>query len=441
MRRLLQTRRLSIWVAAFLPLALLIVASVLMVWSAQASKQAEMEVRLGLRVLSQIHALHAQLAEGASGIRGYLLTQKHSFLAPYELARVRIPPALEELAGKVKDVEQQRHLNLVTALINDKLRNLAVIKAQAATANIEDTLQIILNDNKNLLDRLRQTVVLMEQREEVVIAERSAIADRWRQQALILSLAALLMVLVGMAFSAWLALRARHADAAATAAEQTNRAKSDMLSRVSHELRTPLNGILGYAQLLARQPLAPLAQRQVGHILASGEHLLQLVNDVLDLSRHELRPPQLSLRAVPIAALLHDCMAWVVTTTNTEPAWTITVDDSLAVYADEQRLRQIIINLLSNAVKFNRADGALTLQVLGTESVVTIGISDSGEGIASEDLVRLFQPFERLHKGIEGTGLGLTISRQLAQAMGGDISVESSFGVGSTFILTLPRHN
>ena len=92
-------------------------------------------------------------------------------------------------------------------------------------------------------------------------------------------------------------------------------------------------------------------------------------------------------------------------------------------------------------MKFNRADGALTLQVLGTESVVTIGISDSGEGIASEDLVRLFQPFERLHKGIEGTGLGLTISRQLAQAMGGDISVESSFGVGSTFILTLPRHS
>lgn len=439
MRRFLQTRRLSIWVAACLPMALLIGAGVLMVWSAQTSKQAEMQVRLGLRVLSQIHALHAQLAEGASGIRGFLLTQKDSFLAPYELARVRIPPALEALSGKVKDSEQQRHLAVVTTLINEKLTNLAVIKAQATTADRDATLQIILNDNKNLLDRLRATVVLMERREEIVIAERSAIADRWRQQALVLSLVALLMVLVGMAFSAWLALRARQADAAAAAAEQTNRAKSDMLSRVSHELRTPLNGILGYAQLLARQPLAPLAQRQVGHILASGDHLLQLVNDVLDLSRHELRAPQLSLRALPLAALLHDCMAWVESTAHSTAAWHTQLDDTLSVYADEQRLRQILINLLSNAMKFNRPGGALSVAIEAIDATVVVRISDSGEGIASTDLERLFQPFERLHKGIEGIGLGLTISRQLAQAMGGDIHVASELGTGSTFTLVLPR--
>ncbi|MEO6698089.1 MAG: ATP-binding protein [Paraperlucidibaca sp.] len=435
------TRRISTLAALLLPLAGLIAASVLIIWGAQVSKGAEQEVRLGLRVLSQIHSLHAQLAEGASGIRGYLLTQNESFLAPYELAAVRLPPALETLSGKVKDPEQQVHLRLITTLITDKLANLALIKAQASTQHIDQTLKTILNDNKNLLDRLRKTIVLMEQREEAVIAERSAIADRWRQQALMLSLIAVVLVLLSMALAVWLAWRTRHADAAAVAAEQTNRAKSDMLSRVSHELRTPLNGILGYAQLLSRQRLPDSAQRHVGHILASGDHLLQLVNDVLDLSRHELRAVSLDCRELALMPLLNDAMAWVQSNPGAEHMhWQISVSADDVVLADEQRLRQIMINLLSNAVKFNRPSGTVSIAVTTQGSTHIIAVSDSGFGLSEADQARLFQPFERLHdSSIEGTGLGLCISHQLAQAMAGALSASSVLGEGSTFTLRLPR--
>ena len=257
------------------------------------------------------------------------------------------------------------------------------------------------------------------------------------------------------------------AEAAQTEAEQASQAKSEFLSRVSHELRTPLNAILGFGQLLELEDLTSNQQQSVRHILGGGRHLLGVVDEVLDLARIEhgktdLCPEDIDLG--PLFAEIVGLMAPLARERDVRLHWkessggTATVPGTAQVYADRQRLRQVLLNLVANAVKYNRPTGGEVFlsasvplspeRTLLTDGVqasahnrVRLTVRDTGAGMVAEDVARLFTPFERLgaaYGAIKGTGLGLTVSKQIVEAMNGAIGVESMPGVGSTFWVELP---
>ena len=222
-------------------------------------------------------------------------------------------------------------------------------------------------------------------------------------------------------------------------------AKTAFLSRMSHELRTPLNAVLGFTQLLAMGDLDDEQREAVAQIRAGGRHLLALINEVLDISRIEAGRLSLSLEPVSVADVVAEAADLV---GREAAAHGITVRNDAgaspveAIWADRQRVIQILINLLSNAVKYNRPSGAVEVRARrGEPGSVVIEVADTGPGIAERDLPRLFHAFDRLgaESGeIEGTGIGLVLSRGLAMAMGGDIDVTSTLGVGTSFCVRLP---
>lgn len=229
-------------------------------------------------------------------------------------------------------------------------------------------------------------------------------------------------------------------------AERSSKAKTDFLSSMSHELRTPLNAILGFAQLLGngKQPLAERQQRQVDQILRSGSHLLNLINEVLDLARIESGHTQVSLEPINLQEVIEETLEIVrALAVNQNIGLQVQLEgtQNCLVEADYTRLKQILINLLSNAIKYNRLAGTVILRCQLRENRVHISVSDTGIGIAAEQMSMLFEPFNRLgaqNSSIEGTGVGLALTRKLARLMQTDIFVESAVGEGSVFYFELP---
>ncbi len=242
-------------------------------------------------------------------------------------------------------------------------------------------------------------------------------------------------------------MKLEEAERAREAAEASNRAKSDFLSRMSHELRTPLNAMLGFAQLLEldhRHPLSPTQQPWVAQIQRAGWHLLEMINDVLDLSRIESGNLRLQTETLNLAELVDACRSMVLADAERRGI-AITVELGIGasnVLGDATRVKQILTNLLSNAVKYNVDGGRVQLvaRVIGEDSVA-ISVSDTGLGMTSEQLGQLFQPFNRLgleKSTLQGTGIGLVISQRLAELMGGSLRARSVAGEGSSFVLRLP---
>ena len=233
------------------------------------------------------------------------------------------------------------------------------------------------------------------------------------------------------------------ADAVAAAIE-ANASKDRFLSRMSHELRTPLNAILGFGQLMMMDDLPSMHRDSVSHILGAGHHLLALIDDVLDISRMESGEVRLSLEPVRVADVVDEAVGMLgpLSERLAVPIRANGVSRDVYVLADRQRLAQVVLNLVSNALKYNRRDGTVQLDTrTDADGRVRITVVDDGPGIDPEDHDRLFQPFERLaaaQSGIEGTGLGLTLSKTLMTAMRGEIGVDSMPGSGCTFWIALP---
>lgn len=223
-------------------------------------------------------------------------------------------------------------------------------------------------------------------------------------------------------------------------------AKSAFLSSMSHELRTPLNAILGFAQVLKLDPKNPLNTKQMDatdYIIKGGEHLLSLINDVLNLSRIEAGDIGLQLETVNTKNLLNECISGISPLSND---LNINVDatgfEGAMVLADQVRLKQVLLNVLSNAIKYNRVNGSVHISnSLTDQGQHRISIADTGQGIPAHKHKDIFQPFSRLgaeNSDIDGTGIGLTITKQLLDAMKGSIGFESHDGQGSTFWIDLP---
>jgi signal transduction histidine kinase len=243
-----------------------------------------------------------------------------------------------------------------------------------------------------------------------------------------------------------------HARQDKAAAEAANRAKTEFLSRMSHELRTPLNAVLGFSQLLEIDRADSLSEgqrRRVKLIREAGEHLLRMIGDLLDLTRIESGSLQMELDAVPMRPLAEEALDMLrpqAAAAQVSLALQIQGAD-LAARADRTRLRQVLLNLLSNAVKYNRAGGGVDVLIAPASPAegkgwLSMTVQDTGVGIDAADLPHLFEPFNRLAQargGVEGTGIGLSVTRALVTLMQGRIQASSQPGVGSTFQVLLPR--
>ncbi len=226
-------------------------------------------------------------------------------------------------------------------------------------------------------------------------------------------------------------------------AERANNAKSEFLSRMSHELRTPLNSIIGFSNLMSHGDLTDRDRDNLDHIQRAGKHLLELINEILDIARIEAGKIELSIEDVMIDEVVGESISLIRPLASEKKIEIWCNNNSCGlIKADRQRIRQVLLNILSNAVKYNKEGGTVHVSCVNLNGEVSVTIRDTGKGIPADLQYKVFQPFERLgaeETGIEGTGVGLALSKALIDLMGGTIGFDSEPGNGTTFYFRLPR--
>jgi signal transduction histidine kinase/ActR/RegA family two-component response regulator len=373
-----------------------------------------------------------------TGARGFMITGQDVFLQPYDRARAQLPEEMAQLRASTLDPQDGHYVAQLDGLVDRKL--------EIATHNIELRRNRSLEDavasvrtgqGKKLMDQIRGLLASWDAHEQRELDRRLAEADAAGRELKFMLRGLAAGVLLIITLGGWGAFALARSRDQATAA---NQAKSAFLAMMSHELRTPLNGVLGMAHALTT---SPLDQRQRGYvevIEGSGQSLLAILNDILDLSKIEAGRLEIEAITYPLTDLLHSIVAlWdgpvaekgLVLTVEFEhvPAW---------VVGDPTRLRQILTNLLSNALKFTDR-GEIRLSVrYGVDQRLRFEVTDTGAGMSPAVLARLFRDFSQgdasIGRKYGGTGLGLSISRRLCRMMGGDLEAESVEGSGSTFV-------
>jgi signal transduction histidine kinase/CheY-like chemotaxis protein len=462
------------------------------------------------QVKNQLTEVLSQVIDVETGARGFVIIGEESYAEPLNKALVEIPNVLKNLRLQISDnPRQQESLALLEHLINERIEVAKRLYQTRRSQGLERAISLFATGKEKIItDSIRVLIIQMIAEENRLMQVRNSNEKYQTNQTQIIiyfSLAIQMLLLVFIFVfvnrdvagrrkaeeeirnlnvdlemrikerTARLAqinedlhkeIKERHRSQVETQkakaeAERANVAKSEFLSRMSHELRTPMNSILGFAQLIDMGELNPTHKKGVDQILKSGKHLLNLINEVLDISWIETGRLTISTEPVELCSIIMETIE-IVSNLAKENQITLESDAStterLFVKADHQRLKQVLLNLINNAIKYNRKGGSVKiesriqnsdLRMEQPANIIRISITDTGKGITKEDIEKLFNPFERIgaeRTEIEGTGLGLAISKKLIEAMGGKIGVESQVcdlpagkAGGSTFWIELPQ--
>ncbi|MEO5834697.1 MAG: ATP-binding protein [Nakamurella sp.] len=473
-------------------LALVCVSASAFVLQLEERNERQTAVAASRIVMSAVEVLQAA-TDMETRVRGYASTNDTTFVAYFDKDVAALGSSVDRLQTASMTDTERIEVAAIRENVNAHVSQLRVIKADVEGGATQAQLTRRLSASKATMDELRKQIATIRSEPDRTVAEKRAQVNVLEIQILRLEIIGLVVgLLAGAAgvalFSSGISRRIRLAaanadrlgagrplaptqpaadeigrlDAAVAAAEQllhsrldelsvardqalsATRTKNSFLSRTSHELRTPLNAILGFAQLLELADLDEEDHESVHHIHQAGRHLLALINELIDISRVESGDLQVSLEPISVARVSQQVVALVGPLAT---ARQITIDNritdgSLAVAADYQRLKQVLVNLVSNAIKYNRLGGRITIDHRRTvDRIVELRVTDTGPGLSPADAERIWMPFERLdadHSGIEGTGIGLPLARSLTEAMHGTLNVESVPGAGSTFAVRLP---
>jgi signal transduction histidine kinase/ActR/RegA family two-component response regulator len=436
----------------------------------------------------------ADAVNGETGVRGYAATDDPTFLAPYSLMLTRMGAERKLLREDAVTVGLGRQQQAVDATTGQELAELAQLSSAISYGGSGQNLLPALLAGKTTMNRLRVQVagliagttalVAVEHNKLTVLQTRIQLFDI---AGLVLGLLAGLggvalfasgiVSRVGMNVAnagrlgeglplepvayagdeigrlaeshlraeALLTRRTRELTAARDTAMRATQVKNSFLSSTSHELRTPLNSILGFAQLLQLSELTAEDNDGVDRILGAGRHLLALINELIDIARIESGDLGLSLEPVLVRPVIEETCQ-LMAPIAAERSIRISTDcahPALTAFVDRQRLAQILVNLISNAVKYNHRNGSITVSCRQEGAdLVAIVVSDTGPGLAADDLERIFLPFERLgaeRTAVEGTGIGLPLAKALTEAMRGQLTVSSVLGQGAAFTVSLNR--
>lgn len=474
-------------VIVLLPL-LLLLASLSFLYSKEAElSQLEGQLRIALENQRNIQAIHTQLLEASNGVRDFLLTDDKHFLDIFYQAQIHLPTIMDTLGDKLETKEQKERLRRLQPLVDQNLKNLQFLANSEADHNSGEMVEQFKMQVRSL-DKLRLEIDELNTKEAALVSldQNNVAIKRDRNfritlfSALIglISSVILLRVFLDTIVNRVLALRnsARHlanaepldlafnsldelgelsdeldlasqllakkveeTNQAKFDAEEANRSKTLFLSRTSHELRTPLNAILGFAQLLESDLRDQQQQNNAAMIRGAGEHLLKLINNVLDIASIESGERNLDLGQTNINLLVNDAVNYIAPLGRIRDIEiTQNIAPNLTALADHQKLFQVVLNLLSNALKYGPVNSIVRIKAYSINEKVQIEVLDEGPGIPEALRKRLFTPFDRLgaeQSNIEGSGLGLALSKQIMTALGGSLEVSET---QSLFAITLP---
>jgi len=396
--------------------------------------------------------LSTQGAETAQ--RGYLLTGQIKYLAPYHAARDRLPAILAHLS-QADDALNQDDVTRLKGSVDRKMAELARTIALMRKGNADSAAAIVASGlGYGLMAEIRGHARTLQQAQDRKVAGLRAARDMGLRYTFI-TVAGLLITLIlflAISMSATLTVlrernrSMRQLSAAKFEADEANRGKSEFLASMSHELRTPLNAILGFSEVIKTQLFGPVGSPQyreyAEHIHKSGQHLLELINDVLDLSKINAGKMGLREEEVAISSLVYDSLALVrgradKITLEEKPTGNLPL-----ICADNRLLKQILINLLSNAIKFTPVGGTVSIGAAVTPSGIAISVSDTGIGMSANEISKAMSEYGQVDSKVardhQGTGLGLPICKSLAELHGGNLEIASQPGHGTTVTLTLP---
>lgn len=470
-----------------LPLAVLLFSLSSLYVREQEATKLENKLRLALENQRDIQTVHSQLLEASTGVRDYLLTGDKHFLTIFFQAEKKLPKLLVQLQQQLEDEAQKERLKAIYPLVIQNLNALKILSENESEIASSD----LINQFKSQvisLNTLRKEIERLNAEEAVLVANDQQEVFAQRQHNITMTMIAALTGILGSLIGVWVfsstivqrvrllrdsaahlakaealdlpsssrdelgqlsneldhasqllaknindALQARHE------AEEASAAKSMFLSRTSHELRTPLNAILGFAQLLEEDLSQGKQRDSVVLIKSAGQHLLKLINEVLEVARIESGEMSLVLEPVNVTYLLDEAKHYIAPIGKIRDIAIIgDYEANIWAMANRQKLLQIVLNLISNALKYGPDSATVKLRAYKHGTMLAIEVEDEGTGIASQLRDRLFTPFDRLgaeQTKIEGSGLGLAVSKQLIEAMHGSIHVAENKGL---FWIELP---